>query len=69
MSKFLCKSTREAIFTNLYVKNLGQDVTVDLLKDEFSKFGKVTSLAIMKDDQGKSRGFGFVNFGLPEESR
>lgn len=59
----------ELNFTNLYVKNLGEDTTEELLRDQFSKFGKVSSVAIMKDNQGKSRGFGFVNFESSEDAK
>lgn len=74
VSKFVKKTKRtttheEPTFTNLYVKNLAEDVTEDLLRDKFSRFGKVCSLAIMKNDKGRSKGFGFVNFELPEEAK
>lgn len=69
MSKFVKKSERLSEFTNLYVKNLDEDVTEDLLEEKFSLYGKVDSLAIMKDANGKSRGFGFVNFESQEEAK
>lgn len=74
VSKFVKKSERttgceEPTFTNLYVKNLAEDVTEDLLRDKFSRFGKVTSVVIMKNDMGKSKGFGFVNFESPEAAK
>lgn len=74
VSKFVNKSKRttghqKPTFTNLYVKNLSEDVTEDLLRDKFSRFGKVSSVAIMKNDKGRSKGFGFVNFELPEEAK
>ncbi|KAK4590840.1 hypothetical protein RGQ29_021148 [Quercus rubra] len=74
VSKFMKKSERMAAqeelnFTNLYVKNLSEDTTEELLRDQFSKFGKVSSVAIMKDNQGKSRGFGFVNFESSEDAK
>ncbi|CAL5437105.1 unnamed protein product [Camellia sinensis] len=46
-----------------YVKNLDLDVTEELLTEKFSKFGKVLSLIVSKDEYGASRGFGFV-FGF-----
>jgi RNA recognition motif-containing protein len=74
VSKFIKKSERMAAqdelnFTNLYVKNLGEDMTEELLRDQFSKFGKVSNVTIMKDSEGKSRGFGFVNFDSSEEAK
>ncbi|XP_008228397.1 PREDICTED: polyadenylate-binding protein 4-like [Prunus mume] len=69
VSKFVKKSERLSEFTNLYVKNLNEDVTEDLLEEKFSLYGKVDSLAIMKDANGKSRGFGFVNFESQEEAK
>ncbi|KAI3786145.1 hypothetical protein L1987_45276 [Smallanthus sonchifolius] len=63
VAKFLRKSERkEPQFTNVYVKNLDKDFTESSLKDTFSKYGKITSALIMNDAEGKSRGFGFVNF-------
>lgn len=50
-------------FTNVYIKNLTEEMDEDeKLKTYFEKFGTVISARVMVDDQGKSRGFGFVNF-------
>ena len=54
---------------NLYVKNLDDAVTDDVLRDEFSAMGTITSARIMKDSKtGLSRGFGFVCYSTPEEA-
>jgi len=64
-------------FTNVYIKNFGEDLGDEKLKEVFSKFGKITSYKVVKDkdvrgeegeeiiDQGpdsKNKGFGFVSF-------
>ncbi|KAM4078488.1 hypothetical protein ACB094_09G041300 [Castanea mollissima] len=71
---FVKKSDRilpspDAKFTNLYMKNLDLDVTEELLREKFSEFGKIASLVISRDDNGTSRGFGFVNFDNPDDAR
>jgi cold-inducible RNA-binding protein len=46
---------------NLYVSNLGFQVTDDELKTLFAKYGEVTSAKVITDrETGRSRGFGFV---------
>lgn len=50
------------LFTNVYVKNFGEDITDDKLKEMFEKYGKITSHKVMTKDDGKARGFGFVAF-------
>uniref|UniRef100_A0A670YM16 RRM domain-containing protein n=1 Tax=Pseudonaja textilis TaxID=8673 RepID=A0A670YM16_PSETE len=49
-------------FTNVYIKNFGEDMTDDRLQEIFSKFGKTLSVKVMIDNTGRSKGFGFVNF-------
>jgi RNA recognition motif-containing protein len=46
---------------NMYVSNLGFQVTDEELRSLFSKFGEVTSAKVVMDrETGRSRGFGFV---------
>ncbi|KAH7350497.1 hypothetical protein BKA66DRAFT_516364 [Pyrenochaeta sp. MPI-SDFR-AT-0127] len=59
MSKF---EEMKANFTNIYVKNIDVDVSDEDFRDLFEKHGDITSASIARDDQGKSRGFGFVNY-------
>ncbi|KAK1797603.1 hypothetical protein P4O66_000799 [Electrophorus voltai] len=56
-------------FTNVYVKNFGEDMDDDKLKQIFSKFGQTLSTRVMTDESGKSKGFGFVNFERHEDAQ
>ncbi|KAK1759711.1 putative polyadenylate-binding protein [Echria macrotheca] len=56
----------KANFTNVYVKNIASEVTDDEFRELFEKFGDVTSSSLARDESGKSRGFGFVNFTTHE---
>ncbi|XP_030389044.1 polyadenylate-binding protein 1-like isoform X5 [Gopherus flavomarginatus] len=56
-------------FTNVYIKNFGDDMDDDRLREIFSKFGKTLSVRVMMDDTGRSKGFGFVNFEKHEEAQ
>ena len=53
---------------NLYIKNLDESVDDERLRAEFDQFGNITSARIMRDDAGKSRGFGFICFSQAEEA-
>ncbi|XP_033013487.1 polyadenylate-binding protein 4 isoform X2 [Lacerta agilis] len=55
-------------FTNVYIKNFGDDMDDERLKELFSKYGKTLSVKVMKDPTGKSKGFGFVSFEKHEEA-
>jgi len=60
---------QKAQFTNLYVKNLDPETTQEEFEILFNKFGAVTSAAVSFDEEGKSKGFGFVNFERHEEAQ
>ncbi|CAM0903911.1 unnamed protein product [Alopecurus aequalis] len=53
---------------NLYLKNLDDGITDDQLRELFSKYGKITSCKIMRDQNGVSKGSGFVSFSTREEA-
>ncbi|KAJ0759492.1 hypothetical protein HanLR1_Chr04g0161921 [Helianthus annuus] len=64
---FLRKQERELAvdkskFTNIYVKNMSESTTDEDLNKIFSEYGTVTSAVVMKDADGNSKCFGFVNF-------
>lgn len=56
-------------YTNLYIKDLDPDITEETLQEKFSEFGKIASLVVAKDENGASRGFGFVNFENPDDAK
>uniref|UniRef100_A0A3P9J7S9 Polyadenylate-binding protein n=1 Tax=Oryzias latipes TaxID=8090 RepID=A0A3P9J7S9_ORYLA len=56
-------------FTNVYIKNFGEDMDDEKLKEIFSKFGNATSVRVMTDESGGGRGFGFVSFENHEDAQ
>lgn len=56
-------------FTNVFIKNFGEDFTDDMLRDMFSTYGVILSAKVMMDQNtGKSKGFGFVSFDTHESA-
>ncbi|MBA0648091.1 hypothetical protein Goklo_015877 [Gossypium klotzschianum] len=64
---FLCKHERETApnkvkFSTVYVKNLSDATTDEELKTILGEHGEITSVVVMRNADGKSKCFGFVNF-------
>ncbi|XVF39895.1 hypothetical protein PTKIN_Ptkin01aG0069700 [Pterospermum kingtungense] len=64
---FLRKQERETPssktkFNNVYVKSFSESTTDEDLKTIFGEYGEITSAVVMRDADGKSKCFGFVNF-------
>ncbi|CAB1330778.1 unnamed protein product [Coregonus sp. 'balchen'] len=55
-------------FTNVYIKNFGDDMNDDKLKEMFDQYGQTLSVRVMTDPSGKSRGFGFVSYEKHEDA-
>ncbi|XP_073514132.1 polyadenylate-binding protein 1-like [Phyllobates terribilis] len=55
-------------FTNIYIKNLAEDVDDEYLKQLFDRYGPMVSVKVMINEFGKSKGFGFVNFERHEDA-
>ncbi|CBY09289.1 unnamed protein product [Oikopleura dioica] len=56
---------------NLYVKNLDDSITDDILREHFAPYGNITSSKVMTDtdvEGTRSKGFGFVCFTSAEEA-
>ena len=54
---------------NLYVGNLSFNVSDENLRDEFAKYGEITSATVIRDAvTHQSRGFGFVEMANDAEA-
>jgi len=67
---FLEKGRRRVVKrNNIYVKEIPKKNFTDKeLIELFSKFGKINSAIVLKDENGESKGFGFVCFENPEDA-
>jgi len=55
--------------SKIYVGNLSWNTTDQALQQAFSPYGQVLDSIVMRDrDTGRSRGFGFVTYGTPDEA-
>ncbi|WJX14296.1 hypothetical protein P8452_04584 [Trifolium repens] len=73
VGSFVChrerpRTNQSTQFTNVYTKNLSETLDDEELKKLFSHFGTITSARVMKDTNGKSKCFGFVNFKSPDSA-
>ncbi|GES61528.1 polyadenylate binding protein [Aspergillus terreus] len=59
----------KANFTNVYIKNLDQEISEEEFRQMFEKFGEITSATLSRDQEGKSRGFGFVNYSTHDSAQ
>lgn len=64
VGKFLKRGERPVAreWTNLYFRNIPKYYTEEDIKSLFGVHGEISSTTIMKDTEGVSRGFGFVDF-------
>ncbi len=54
---------------NIYIGNLSYSVTEDNLREMFSEFGEISSVAVIMDKfSGRSKGFGFVEMANDSEA-
>lgn len=73
---FISRSERDTLinsdqtFTNIYVKNVHEDITEEEFKKMFEAHGEIVSAVVMMDEASKkSRGFGFVNYKEHESAQ
>jgi polyadenylate-binding protein len=61
-------SMRKSGAGNIFIKNIDASVTSRDLLDTFSQFGNILSCKVASSDDGKSKGFGFVQYQTREEA-
>lgn len=75
VGRFIPRAEREKelgekakMYTNVYIKNFGEELNEEDLYKFFEPFGKINSHKIITGDDGKSKGFGFVAFEQAESA-
>ncbi|KAI0642693.1 hypothetical protein C8Q79DRAFT_228546 [Trametes meyenii] len=53
---------------NLFIKNLDTSIDSNGLFSHFRQFGQIVSARVMRNEQGESRGFGFVSYQTPDQA-
>jgi len=61
-------TSRPMTKTNLYIRNLADDVSDEDLRNLFKDFGEIKSCIVMKHPNGASKGFGFCDFATSESA-
>lgn len=56
-------------FHRLYVGNIHFSITEQDLQNVFEPFGELEFVQLQKEEQGRSRGYGFVQFRDPDQAR
>jgi polyadenylate-binding protein len=52
----------------VYIKNVSETCIDEDLKQLLNIYGEITSVVVMKDENGNSKCFGFVNFQMSDSA-
>ncbi|CAF0773885.1 unnamed protein product [Didymodactylos carnosus] len=71
VGRFMPRNQRSDIsgprkFTNTFVKNFGDQLDEQKMKDLFAPYGTITSCKVPVDENAQPKGFGFCSFESPE---
>ncbi|CAL1272523.1 unnamed protein product [Larinioides sclopetarius] len=69
VSKFIPRENKYDNFKNVYIKNFELTLKDGDLKELCQKFGTILSSKVMADENGESKGFGFVCFEDAESAK
>jgi hypothetical protein len=64
-TKAICREAKG----NLFVKNLDKSIEDSQLHEAFANFGEIISCKICVDKDGKSLGYGYVQFRKPDDAK
>ncbi|WP_411023623.1 hypothetical protein, partial [Salmonella sp. s51228] len=63
------KKTDTSLHHHIFVGDLGTEITGEVIKNSFSKYGTISNCRVVRDGQtGKSKGYGFISYVQREDA-